>query len=249
LLPECGCVAIKCEGVRSCLRSAGQDLSSIEEAATGAAAVAKEAVGLAQEAALGPLVGQLVVLLDAMGAVLKRVKYARAQIDAELEVLKTWSGAAGSDVEDHDAEAAGVFVRSVREAARDLPPRQGNVGKTTGLVLDMTGRRAPGAPIVSGRDPSLIEDLVLSARERLVDPLKSHVEAYVARALRQGDLPREVVLVLNNTPCFGPNGCHQWLPRILPAGTRVHVYVVDGRPLRLHQTYDGHGRRIRGAEQ
>ncbi|GLY29819.1 DddA-like double-stranded DNA deaminase toxin [Kineosporia sp. NBRC 101731] len=198
-----------------------------------------------QSAALEEFAQTIAALRENLHIIADVLEKARAEIDVELQVLKSWKSPDPSGPDETDAGAAGAFVRAVREAADALPVRVGNVGKTTGLVLDMRGRRASGGPIVSGRDPTLIDDLVLSPREALADPLKSHVEAYVARGVRRGDFPREIVLVLNNRPCFGPNGCDQWLPRILPAGVRMHVYVADDRPLRLHKTYEGHGRRIR----
>jgi len=71
-----------------------------------------------------------------------------------------------------------------------------------------------------------------------------HVEGQVAALMRQRDAPKDVVLYLNNTVCrgrAGGRGCHEVLPGILPAGSRVTVYTVkDGRKIRT-EVYEGNG--------
>jgi hypothetical protein len=62
--------------------------------------------------------------------------------------------------------------------------------------------------------------------------------------MRRGDLPRDTTLVLNNPPCPAPNGCEIWLPRILPRGSRLRVYVADATGATSpYKIYEGTGER------
>jgi hypothetical protein len=61
--------------------------------------------------------------------------------------------------------------------------------------------------------------------------------------------PRDVTLLLNNTPCTDdPYGCDRMLPHLIPVGARVNVYVKTEDPaeaVRLHGRYEGTGRLIK----
>jgi hypothetical protein len=73
-----------------------------------------------------------------------------------------------------------------------------------------------------------------------------HVEGHVAAVMRGPDGPREVWLVVTRAPCeYVPFGCDRILGDILPAGSRLHVYVAqpDGPP-RPWKTYTGNGRAV-----
>lgn len=63
--------------------------------------------------------------------------------------------------------------------------------------------------------------------------------------MRRGDLPADTVLVLNNVPCLGPMSCDKYLPQILPHGSRLAVYVVDGPETYYYKTFHGTGSKIR----
>jgi SCP1.201-like deaminase len=66
--------------------------------------------------------------------------------------------------------------------------------------------------------------------------------------MRQPDAPRDVTLVVNNEPCVDdPYGCDRLLRHIIPAGSRLTVYVRDTNApggVRLFRRYDGTGKGI-----
>jgi hypothetical protein len=110
-------------------------------------------------------------------------------------------------------------------------------------VFDPAGRPL-SAVITSSSDRSLISDLTLTVRERHSMSLLSHVEAKVAAQIRNGTLPQDSTLVINNEVCKGELGCDAFLPSILPRGARLRVYVADDAGTRLYRVYEGTGSRI-----
>jgi hypothetical protein len=74
-----------------------------------------------------------------------------------------------------------------------------------------------------------------------------HVEAQAAAVLRRPGAAREANLVINNPPCDKagrPLVCEKLLPHILPAGSRLNVYLSDGTSTRFYKTYEGTGEEI-----
>ncbi len=81
-----------------------------------------------------------------------------------------------------------------------------------------------------------------------------HVESKVAAIIRR-EGTNEAELVINNIPCgntrevsaaANPYSCERILPAILPAGTRLTVWVTpDSGRTWLRGTYHGTGERIR----
>jgi hypothetical protein len=63
--------------------------------------------------------------------------------------------------------------------------------------------------------------------------------------MREPDGPKDVVLVVSKQPCGPPRGCDVILRRILPAGSRLTVYVAEkGKPVRYFDSYEGTGRGV-----
>lgn len=137
------------------------------------------------------------------------------------------------------------LAQAVARVARRLPARTQRGSPTRGFVLDEAGNTLDEDPVVSGTDRSLLDDLALVGPERRASSQLTDVESKVAARIRRGQLPARVVLVLNNTPCAGPLGCQRMLPKVLPNGARVSVYVADGTCTELYGIYDGNGSRIK----
>jgi hypothetical protein len=131
------------------------------------------------------------------------------------------------------------------DAALRVRPRR--TKQTFGVATDAEGRslhdgelmsghprHAPIDPRVGIRDPRLAAEAAVSI----------HLESQVAALMRQQDSPREVVLYINNAVCRGRDGgrgCHEILPGILPAGSRLTVHTVeDGRRIKT-EVYEGNG--------
>jgi hypothetical protein len=78
--------------------------------------------------------------------------------------------------------------------------------------------------------------------------LTDHVEARTAQEMRRPGAPREVILVVNNEPCIDdPYGCDRVLRHIIPAESRLMVYVRDPDApdgVRLFREYEGTGKGI-----
>ncbi|MEV0394134.1 DddA-like double-stranded DNA deaminase toxin [Polymorphospora rubra] len=122
------------------------------------------------------------------------------------------------------------------QAARDLPRRQPK-DPTSGVAL-IAGER-----IRSGRDPDAASDL--KPAYRLIATTTDHLEAKLAARMRRDHITDAVVLT-NNPPCeYQPYGCERILPQLLPAGSRLTVYVSDDDgQVRHWRTYSGNGKAI-----
>jgi Double-stranded DNA deaminase toxin A len=138
-----------------------------------------------------------------------------------------------------------------------LPVRPNNKGPTSGHLYDETGQPAGVGAVRSSRDPALLADLSLSGRARRSDSMDSHVEAKVAKMMRDGDAPRHSTVVINNSdgPCgwlarqrgeprFGTT-CDELLSDALPAGSSLTVRWRDRGGVARSQVYRGTGRSIR----
>lgn len=66
--------------------------------------------------------------------------------------------------------------------------------------------------------------------------------------MRQPGAPTDVILVVNNEPCTDdPYGCDRVLRHIIPAGSRLTIYIKDATApngARLYRHYDGTGKGI-----
>ncbi|WP_326559688.1 DddA-like double-stranded DNA deaminase toxin [Micromonospora sp. NBC_01796] len=125
------------------------------------------------------------------------------------------------------------------DAARTLPARQPKDPTHGVAVID--GRQIP--MIRSGREAEAAADL--KPAYRLIATTTDHVEAKLAARMRR-EHATEATLLVNNPPCeYTPYGCEQILPRLLPAGTRMTVYVRnDDGQVRHWRTYVGNGKAI-----
>jgi len=136
----------------------------------------------------------------------------------------------------------------VHQADQRLPARNNTGDRTRGLVFDPDGRPLRIAPVISGQDRSLTSDLVLVGWEKSAASMISHVEAQVAAAMRRpaGDLPDEVVLVINNKVCRGPLSCTAMTASTLRPGQRLFIYERDptGKLQGIPVVLDGTGERI-----
>jgi hypothetical protein len=112
----------------------------------------------------------------------------------------------------------------VERAESRLPVRPNNEGPTQGEVFNTSGKNLQAERIHSGDKPSLLHDLTLNREQRLSRSMRGHVEAQVAADMRHGDLPDQVVLVINNVMCGGPLSCRELVESILEPGQRLIVY-------------------------
>ncbi|HEY3505789.1 MAG TPA: DddA-like double-stranded DNA deaminase toxin [Actinocatenispora sp.] len=118
------------------------------------------------------------------------------------------------------------------------PPSTQTVGYLSGTPLH-DGRIISGADGPARDAPGLNPDYPVSRWETAL----KHVESHAAALLRHDDAPTEAVLVVSKEPCGGPRGCQVVLPRILPSGTTLHVYLAEpDRPVRWYDSYPGNGR-------
>jgi hypothetical protein len=135
------------------------------------------------------------------------------------------------------------WLASVAEALLPLLPRG---SKTAGILASVDGVTR-SKPIWSGvqgpgaNAPGLRRDDKVNQWHRLKSAIE-HVEGHVAAIMRRDTGPKDAVLVLSQPPCPGPYGCATILPALLPARSRLAVYVVgtDGRT-RYWKTYTGTG--------
>lgn len=131
----------------------------------------------------------------------------------------------------------------MRLAGRLAPWREGEDAK--GYAFDADRRHLDDAPFVSGRVKSAASGMRPVRGGGLPVTVTNHVEGHVAARMRADNGPREVTLVINKTPCDDrPFGCDQLLPHIIPAGSRLTVYVVEAEGPRFHRTYEGTGKAI-----
>ena len=112
---------------------------------------------------------------------------------------------------------------------RTLPPRG---AKTVGILTTPEGE-AIDEPIWSGVQGPARGAPGLKTTDRrmpwhqMVTALH-HVEGHAAAIMRRPGGPTHAVLVLSEQPCDDiPWGCDRILPAILPAGSRLDVYVLD----------------------
>jgi len=85
-----------------------------------------------------------------------------------------------------------------------------------------SGERGPGTG-----GPGLRHDDSVNQWHRLKSALE-HVEGHAAALMRRPNGPRDAVLVLSAPPCPGPYGCDAILAALLPADSRLSVYVMGG---------------------
>lgn len=126
----------------------------------------------------------------------------------------------------------------VTEAARDLPRRQAKE-PTSGVAL-IGGKRIS---MKSGRDSAAAADL--KPAYQLIATTTDHLEAKLAARMRRERVTHAAVIT-NNPPCdYTPYGCEKILPRLLPAGAQLVVYVRDDDgQVRHWRTYTGNGKAI-----
>jgi hypothetical protein len=120
--------------------------------------------------------------------------------------------------------------------------------QTFGIATDAAGRPLHDGEMASGSrgivpDTSAVLHADLEPRYLGATTVREHVEGQVAALMRMSGMPRDVVLYLNNRPCErGDAACDRVLPAILPAGSRLTVYVVAaGGELLERRVYPGTG--------
>ncbi|WP_194820964.1 DUF6244 family protein [Micromonospora sp. S-DT3-3-22] len=139
----------------------------------------------------------------------------------------------------------GALPDTVRATAGSLPPRpSGSTRPTQGFLDSM--------PVTSGGgDRSLAADLVHDPLRGPPVTFYDHVESKAAAHLRRAG-GGAADLAIDNTVC-GTNDrdqaypwtCDKILPAILPAGSRLRVWVTrDGGTTWWHRVYTGTGERI-----
>jgi hypothetical protein len=104
--------------------------------------------------------------------------------------------------------------------------------QTFGIATDAAGRLLHDGEAASGSraimpDTSVGLSAHLEPRYLCATSVREHVEGQVAALMRMPGAPCDVVLYINNPPCErGDAACDRILPAILPAGSRLTVYVV-----------------------
>jgi hypothetical protein len=104
--------------------------------------------------------------------------------------------------------------------------------QTFGIATDTAGRPLHDGEVASGfrgivPDTSVGLRADLEPRYMRATTVREHVEGQVAALMRTSGMPLDVVLYINNRPCDRGNAaCDRVLPAILPAGSRLTVYVV-----------------------
>lgn len=94
------------------------------------------------------------------------------------------------------------------------------------------GENAPGVRTDS-RDPKYHE----------LAPILHHVEGHTAALMRRLNAPRRVTLLVSRDPCGGEYGCDTMIPRVLPKGSQITVYVAleNGTVRRWKNRFTGNG--------
>lgn len=94
------------------------------------------------------------------------------------------------------------------------------------------GENAPGVRTDS-RDPKYHE----------LAPVLHHVEGHTAALMRRLNAPRRVTLLVSRDPCGGEYGCDTMIPRVLPKGSQITVYVAleNGTVRRWRNRFTGNG--------
>ncbi len=137
----------------------------------------------------------------------------------------------------------------IRQAGQDLPTRPDDHGPTHGQAFDSTGRPLSAEPWRSGRNIASTSDLrPIPGLKGFPWTLTDHVESRAAQQMRRPGAPREVSLVVNKEPCTDdPYGCDRILRHIIPAGSRLTIYVQDPNApagVRTVGQYEGTGKGI-----
>lgn len=146
-------------------------------------------------------------------------------------------------VDESSVDDVPPFVHAVAARVRPRRTRQ-----TFGIATDAAGRPLHDGEAASGSwgivpDTSAGLRTGLEPRYLRATTVREHVEGQVAALMRTPGASRDVVLYLNNRPCErGEAACDRVLPAILPAGSRLTVYVVaaDGE-LVERRVYPGTG--------
>ncbi|GAA0909297.1 hypothetical protein Vau01_105920 [Virgisporangium aurantiacum] len=202
----------------------------------------------------GPMLARLDAIRQTLVAVAERVTTAKQHVEAVIarvgQVGDEGKPTTGAGVPDQGSPVPGP-AQWIRDGARRLPPRPGGVGPTHGLAFDTTtGTPLTDQPYRSGHNIASTADLrPLPALKGFPWTLTDHIEARVAQEMRQSGAPRDVSLVLNNEPCTDdPYGCDRMLRHVIPAGSRLTIYVTDPDApggARLFRRYDGTGKGIK----
>jgi uncharacterized protein YukE len=213
---------------------------ALHAATTGAAS--PEAARSVQ--ALSEAVEALQRAVKHLGAVVAHIAAYGPALGVNLGPSVTGAGGQESSRPDTAVSQPEALPEPITRMSRRLPPRPDDRGPTHGWLLD-EHLRPVGGQFRSGEDFTLIADLDLQGREPLARSLLADVESKVAAAMRRGQAGPACALVINNTPCRGRLGCDTLLPDILPANSRLTVYVSDANGVKLYKTYTGTGRKIR----
>jgi RHS repeat-associated protein len=128
----------------------------------------------------------------------------------------------------NDPAVFGAVRKYGADLAHPVPPYMGH--GTSGTLVLPAGSEVP---LVSGwKGPAAS----LPRTEGLNIVTKSHVEGHAAAVMRS-DKIREATLWINRSPCPGPRGCSTLLPRMVPDGSTLTIYVVpNGSAGQITQT-------------
>ncbi|PRY17350.1 DddA-like double-stranded DNA deaminase toxin [Kineococcus rhizosphaerae] len=136
-----------------------------------------------------------------------------------------WQGRPGNNDGSTPATPAGGRPYDPK-IADDVPPWGTKDPKTRGTLVTGDGTRRVVQDRASGIDPTV--EAIARPRPGMNGRLKTHVEAQAAAEMRASGT-REATLYINRLPCTGAKGgCEDFLPRMVPKGSKLTVYGPDG---------------------
>ncbi|MGH3715068.1 MAG: DddA-like double-stranded DNA deaminase toxin [Micromonosporaceae bacterium] len=131
----------------------------------------------------------------------------------------------------------------VRRLAAELRVPAGR--KVAGVLADASGNTV-GPTLANGSRYQHADNqatLQPDGKWRRLTVARAHVEGHAAGIMRERREHRDMHLVITQRPCEGDLGCDAMLPALLPAGSRLTVWVreTEGAEPKKWRTYPGTG--------
>ncbi len=131
----------------------------------------------------------------------------------------------------------------VRRMAAELRVPLGR--KVAGVLADANGNQV-GPTLANGSRYQHVDNqasLRPDGKWRRLTVARAHVEGHAAGIMRERPEYRDMHLVVTQLPCEGELGCDAMLPALLPAGSRLTVWVreAEGAEPKKWRTYPGTG--------
>jgi RHS repeat-associated protein len=181
--------------------------------------------GNAMQRAMGGTFGDIMTLAPGAGLLrLAAARGVRAETAEGLAAAGEFRNAAIPPAAPEPAPAAPEIAGQVHPNVPVYPGK----GKAQG-VLELGDQQTPLTSGYAGPSASMPR-----GTPGMNNRIKSHVEAHAAATMRQQGA-KQGTLYINKTPCPGPTGCGQMLPRMLPGGAKLRVVAPNG----FDQSYTG----------